>query len=249
MEMIPPRPSAANDLGQSGDDLPAATRLLSMHPLLQGIAASLVAGLAEQMSPLLAAPGQVLFREGEQARHCLLVAAGRVEVMRFGLDGQERVHGLFESGQLVAEAAMFMPHGRYPMDARAQDAVRGWLLPRAALREACQSHPALAMRLLDWLGTRIYQRTNEVDWLVDSSAAQRLAAYLLSLRAGPDRRRVRIPIHQRQLAGKLGMRAETVSRLLSEWQQRGYVDGRQRDWELLDPEHLRAMSSGAQRAF
>ena len=120
-------------------------------------------------------------------------------------------------------------------------------LRRQALREACQVHPALAIKVLDWLGNRIYQRNNEVDWLTSSSAPQRLGSYLLSLPSSGGC--IRLPLTQQQLAGRLGIRPETLSRLFSEWQRRGYLSGRQRNWVLTDQVFLHALSRGAQRPF
>ena len=224
--------------------------LLPVHPLFceldGGVPASLLAGL----EPVGYADGAWLFREGAQARYCLLMIHGRVEVLRMGSDGEERVYSLFGRGQLVAEAAMFMAHGRYPMSARAQGKVVVARLERQTLRDACLSQPSLAMRMLDWLGGRIYQRTNEVDWLIGSTAPQRFAAYLLSLQHdGGAQPRVVIPLSRQQLAGSLGLRPETLSRLLSEWQRQGYLEGRGREWELHDPAFFRALASGARRPF
>ncbi|MEO8836384.1 MAG: cyclic nucleotide-binding domain-containing protein, partial [Caldimonas sp.] len=63
--------------------------------------------------------GDYFFREGDPAPRYLLVTQGRVDMVRVGIDGQERVAKFFETGGLLAEAAMFMAHGRYPMSARA----------------------------------------------------------------------------------------------------------------------------------
>lgn len=219
---------------------------LAAHPLFAAEPAT-VSALAVSMQVFQAMPGTWLFREGASAGCCLLIATGRVEVLRLGKDGQERVHSLFDAGQLVAESALFMAHARYPMSARAQTQVRGYRLPRAALRLACASSPGFALRMLDWLGERIYLRTNEVDWLAASSAPQRLAAYLLALPITGNA--VRIPIGRQQLAGRLGMRPETLSRLLSAWRRQGRLQGNRRDWRLCDPAFLRGLCSEATRPF
>nr|WP_163502173.1 Crp/Fnr family transcriptional regulator [Halomonas socia] len=235
--------------------LARANETLSLHPLLQGMpdTEALVEALLRDAFQQRAAHGEFLFREGDRASHYLLVESGCVEVMRYGADGEERVFHQFMPGQLVAEVATFMTHGRYPMNARAVGDTRVIRVSCAALRRACERHPGLAMRLLENISMRLYRNINEIEWLTASTAAQRLAAYLLRLRerqANEDNCEViRLPISQRQLASQLGVRAETVSRLFSEWLERGYVCGGRGVWRLCDLHYLRALASEAERAF
>jgi CRP-like cAMP-binding protein len=225
-----------------------AVQLLRAHVLFADLPESLFAALLSPRSRQEAAAGELLFHEGERAEHFLLVQQGCIEMFRYTADGEERVFQLFGSGQLVGDAAMFMAHGRYPMNARAQSSTLVQRLSRTALRSACAQHPPLAMRLLESFSQRLYRHVNEVDWLTTSSAAQRLAAYLLKLQEHQGDA-VHLPISQRQLAGHLGIRAESLSRLFSEWQQRGLVRGRQRTWELCDLGYLRQLASAATRTF
>ena len=106
------------------EDLLAATRLLA------GLPREVLAELAGDAVRRRHAGGDTLFYEGDEARHCLLVAQGAVEVLRYDAAGDERMLHRFEAGQLVAEAAMFMPHGLYPMTARAQGDTEVWRIPR-----------------------------------------------------------------------------------------------------------------------
>lgn len=192
--------------------------------------------------------GQIIFREGDAASVYLLVEKGEVEVFRYSHSGEERVFQVFEAGRTVAEAAMFMPHGRYPMCARARTATRLYRLRRDSLLAACRSHPELAMHMLAMLSQALYMQVNKVDWISSSSAAERLANYLLGLQVRQGNT-VHLPLSQRQLAAYLGIRAETLSRLFTDWQTRGYVAGRRNEWELRDVAYLKKLASPAQRSF
>ncbi len=225
-----------------------ALDLLARHPLLKGLERAPLADLCEQATLQRLPAGSTVFHEGDDAAHCLLVASGSVEVLRFGAEGGERVAHCFERGQLVAEAAMFMPHGRYPMTARAPALSTVWRFGRARVRGACERHPALAMRLLESFSQRLYRRINEVEWLTTSNAQQRLAAYLVTL-AEQQGEWIELPTSQRQLAAQLGVRAETLSRLLADWQLRGWISGERRRWCLLAGLTLRQMAGGSVRPF
>lgn len=143
---------------------------------------------------------------------------------------------------------MFMPHGLYPMTARAQGATRVWRIPRQALRTACERHPSLALRLLESLSLRLYHCVNEVDWLTSSNAQQRLAAYLVA-RCSEGGEPVELPTSQRHLAARLGIRAETLNRLLAQWQAKGWIRGGRRTWRLCDAHQLRQLAAPGTRTF
>ena len=192
--------------------------------------------------------GQNLFAEGSNAQHYFLVLAGKVEVLRYGVDGEERVFSVFEQHQLVALPAMFMVHGRYPMNARCQNDAVLLRLQRKPLQEVCLQHADLCLQIMHVLGATVYQHVNEVEWLTCSSAPQRLALYLLR-QSDTQGLHIELPLSQRQLASRLGVRAETLSRLFSDWQTQGFVSGRGREWIIHDVRHLKQLTDGAQRMF
>ncbi|MBV6273414.1 Crp/Fnr family transcriptional regulator [Alcaligenaceae bacterium CGII-47] len=223
------------------------------HGLFRGIPADVGAMLLRDSATLHVQARDVLFREGDSADEYLFVQTGSVEVLRHTQEGQERVFQIFEARRLLAETAMFMKHGRYPMCARARSDTIVLCLKRTALHAACQAYPELAMRMLQRLSDRIYERVNDIEWFSDSTSAQRLAAYLLELRsrvAQPQAQDLmRLPLTQRQLATHLGVRAETLSRLLAEWSAQGIVKGQRRDWAVCNEVFLRELAQSAQRDF
>lgn len=224
-------------------------QILQRHELFRDLPEAVLQPLAAAMRPQRLQAGEWAFREGDEAAFCLLVERGAVDLLRHGADGEERVFNNYGAGALVAELAMFMPHGRFPMNARVREALYGWQLPRQALRQACAEHGALAMRMLERMSARLYRSVNEVEWVTASNAPQRLAAYLMDLRPASPEAPVELPLSQRQLAARLGMRAETLSRLFADWIERGYVAGRLRSWRILAPAVLTGLSSGAARQF
>lgn len=219
----------------------AAVRgLLAAHPLVSGLPPALADELALAAARRAHGDGETLFFEGDSAEHSLLVEQGVVEVLRYDAAGQERMLHRFGPGQLVAEAAMFMPHGLYPMTARARGATVVWRIPRGAWHAACERYPPLALRLLESLSLRLYQRVNEMDWLTRSNAPQRLAAYLLD-QSGRQGESLELPTTQHHLAAHLGIRAETLSRILAEWRGQGWISGGRRCWRILQAERLREL--------
>ncbi len=222
--------------------------LITALPALEGLAPAALESLTQGARQRQHRDGETLFCEGDIAHHWLLIESGCIEVVRYGHEGQELVFHCFQAGQSVAEAAMFMAHGRYPMTARTKGTTGVWRLSREAMRNACELHPALAMRLLEDFSKRLYRYVNEVQWLTTSSAPERLAAYLLRLARTPQGA-ITLPLSQRQLAAYLGIRAETLSRLLAEWQSQNWLSGQRRSWTLLNTSPLRDLAFGSTRPF
>jgi len=239
--------SLARPSEEGGHD-PDPVRLLARARPFLGLDAAVLGQLVRGATAHRYEAGDLIFREGDAATAYLLVETGQVEVFRNCHKGEERVFQVFESGQTVAEAAMFMPHGRYPMCARSRTPARLYRLRRETLLAACRGDSGLAMQMLTALSHALYMQVNKVDWISSSSASERLANYLLTLKSR-EGSVVRLPLSQRQLAGHLGIRAETLSRLFTDWQARGYVARRRNAWELRDEEYLRRLASPAQRSF
>ncbi len=232
---------------------PTITTPLSMflgkHRLFADLPAEILAKLGENAWPQTLEAGEHAFHEGDKATHYLLIISGQLEMVRFSQDGDEHVFQCFGPGNLVADAAMFMEHGRYPMSSRAAGGpVTFWRLSGCSLRSACESYPVMAMRMLRSFSQRLYQRVNEVEWLTSSTAQQRLAAYLVSL-SETQGAELTLPQSQRRLAAQLGIRAETLNRLLAEWNSRGWISGGRRSWQVRDCRPLERMAEGKTRPF
>jgi len=234
----------------NGSDNSPATRAaeqLRRHRLFAAVPEDVLNAVAEGAFESRRQAGEYFFREGEPGHHYLLMTLGRVDMVRVGIDGQERVARFFSPGELVAEAAMFMAHGLYPMSARAADDAEAFCLLREPLRAACLQHPPLALQLLEALSGRLYRTVNEVSSFALASASQRLAAYLMEQWRAQSALRIELPLATHQLAGHLGIRPETLSRIFSQWLQEGYVQGRGRVWELRDVDALRRLARAVVR--
>lgn len=226
-------------LAQTAEIIP----LLQQHPVLNDIPEkSLLPLLANGMFRSLE-PGEFLFREREQARAWWLLLEGELESLRHGTDGEERIFGQVSPHDLVAEVLMFVPCGAFPVSIRARTPCRLFQMQRQALHQLCEREPRVAMRLLARASQRLCRRIDEVELLARSTGAQRLATYLLKQEElqGP---RIELRLNQRQLAATLGLRAETLNRLLSEWLQQGYVGGKRRSWEIRNGAALDRIARG-----
>lgn len=183
--------------------------------------------LVEHVGPYRA--GESIFRTGDRFGAIFAVRSGTVKTRLVDLEGREQVLDFHLPGELIGLNAIHPE--MYPCDAIALDTV-----------EVCRfSFPALAT-----LATRIPQIQQELfrrlskgigDASVrnqESSADERLAAFLLELSAryaarGFATHSLRLSMSRSDIANYLGLAAETVSRVLRRFQDRGLldVDGRE----------------------
>lgn len=200
---------------------------------LEGMHDVLREGLLAGASYCSLVEGEVLFVQDQPADYFYLVLEGRMDTLRLSSDGEEHIIHHVPAGQLLAPIVMFMSEGLYPVSCRAAEASVLCRMSRANLHRACLAHPRLALQMLEFAGRALNMRINEVDTLVGRSTPQRLADYLLRLPGEADEV-LQFPLSQRQLATKLGVRAETLNRLLADWQRQGHIAGQRRNWRLVN---------------
>lgn len=192
-----------------------------------------------QLTPLLAQAqccrfqaGEYLFRQGDPADQAYLLTMGAVRVYRWTPEGEEKVLHRFSAGEIVAQAAMFMGHRRYPSYGRAESAVEVWTISREALHQICSHTPEVALRMMQAMSEKVFSLVNRVDQLSSNSAARRLVGWLLEQQSGKNGGVLQVS--RQQLAVQLGVAPETLSRLLSRFRSDGYVSGQRGCLQIAD---------------
>lgn len=218
---------------------------LFAHPWMRNEPPERVLELQRTCSRLFFTEGQVLFHEGDPMRHCLLVEQGELQAFRHTYHGDDKVFGQFVRGEFVAIAAVFMAHGRFPMNIRVLRQGQAIMVPRQEIHRFCLQRPALSLRLLGHLSQKLYATINQVDWLTSSSAGERLADYFLRIHKIQQTPQIRLPLNRSQLATQLGIRGETLSRLMADWRRQGYITYRANYVTLCDMDYLHQLAAQA----
>ncbi|MEH0876239.1 Crp/Fnr family transcriptional regulator [Pectobacterium cacticida] len=223
--------------------------VLFQHDWMRNEPRHVVSALLAKSERLFFRQDDILFREGDKMQHCLLVETGKLQAFRHTYSGSEKIFGQFGRGEFVAIAAVFMDHGRFPMTIRALSEGHTLMIPRQDIHQFCLQRPELALRLLNYLGEKLYSTINQIDWLTSSSAPQRLADYLLRQYHIQQTQQLTLPMNRGQLATSLGMRGETLSRLMSDWKRQGRITYRGHQITLCDLHYLMALAAEARRTF
>jgi CRP/FNR family transcriptional regulator len=174
------------------------------------------------------------------------VLSGQFKLQRAAPDGGMQVLGFAMPGDLLGLDAIGT--GRYANDAVALSDCVICTIPYAALEQLMAHQPALARRLSQLLSASLAQRQDQMLFLGNARAPQRLARLLLDLggrysERGGSATDFQLCMSREDLAAYLALTVESVSRLLSMFKQNGLLAVSNRAITLLDAAGLRAIAA------
>lgn len=213
-------------------------QLLQGIPLFSSLDARIIEQLVKESQVFGKKKGEAIFLEGEQAKGLHVVLDGVVKVCHASPEGQELVLHVLRSGHLFGEAALFQ-QSTYPASAYAEKSCHLLYIPGTSLFELLRKHPDMAFAMLGALSVRLRYFARKLQAAHDHNALQRLAAYLLHrLSLSPDSTSLHMDVSQETMASMLGIRRETLSRMLSQLEQEGIVRKEKKTLVVVDPKAL-----------
>ncbi|WP_341666726.1 Crp/Fnr family transcriptional regulator [Alcaligenes sp. SDU_A2] len=214
---------------------------LRSHPWFAEVGEHAVLELAQRSRWIRFEAGDLLFTEGQPASACLLVCAGRLQGLRYTAEGSDKVFGHVGPGGWLSVATLFETTPRHLHSVRACTAGTGCLLDGEAFRRLCRDDARFAVQVLSFSAHLIRHHTDQIDWLTSSSAEERLAEYVLRAGKPQGSQPVVLPLSYSQIAVKLGMRAETLSRIFGKWRRLGWISDRRGQLCILRVESLQGL--------
>lgn len=163
-------------------------------------------------------PGDALF----------VVSKGKVKVVLYGSSGREIILSLFKSGDFFGEMSLLDNQPRSANVIALEDSTL-LVLERRAFADHLQSQPRTALKVLSEMSRRLRRADAIIGNLALLDVFGRVARFLRDL-AKNDGEAVdgMVIIRQRptqqEIASMIGTSRETVSRALSEFQRRGFIE-------------------------
>ncbi len=185
------------------------------------------------------AKGEALFTEGEVAEWVYILIGGGIRLVRTDHHGREQVLHSVRRGESFAEAAFF-GEGTYPATALASTPSRVLGLSRKRMLGIIAEHPQAALSIIASLSRWLRRLAGTVEDLALNSADARLADYLLTLAGGEPKAgsTVVLPTSKTELAARLSVAPETLSRTLKRMRDEGLIEVDGRRIVLLRPEEI-----------
>jgi CRP-like cAMP-binding protein len=217
---------------------------------LWGLSQAQSSALAEHCTPLAARRGEAIARRGAELPGVLVVRSGTVKLSLRGTEGEERVLRLVGAGESFGEpSALLGKPCLYDAIALSDTKLIG--IAAAAIFALLERDRRFARLLVLALAQRSYTVLSELEAATTQRGAQRLAGYLESLPRRQGARgaaTVQLPVSKTTVAALLGMKKETLSRLLRQFSANGVIGMARREISILNPEKLSAAARERVRA-
>lgn len=193
-----------------------ALRGIRAHHLFAGLSPPQLQRVMSSASVLTAESGQLLFDRGQPARHFYIVLEGQVNLVLYSKAGEEKIVDILVTGQSFAEAVMFMSGPMYPVSAVAADTSRIARFSSDDYVGLLRESPDTCLRMLGHLSQRLHMRIREIEYLTLDSATHRLVRMLEArVPAGGDGpHEITLQESRQEIASRLSMKPETLSRIL-----------------------------------
>jgi CRP/FNR family transcriptional regulator len=202
-------------------------------PLFASLSPQEIGALADRAIEKRYAPGEILFREGEDCRGLFLLGQGRAKIFKTSGSGREVMLAIETAPSSVAEVPLF-DGGPYPATVSAVDDVTAYLVTKQDFQHVCRLNPEVPLKVLAVVGQRLRHLVQVVESVTFGSVRQRLARALLEFgdQAGTDA--FPLPVTHEEIAFRLGTVREVVSRNLGRFQAEGLLRAHRREITLLD---------------
>lgn len=167
--------------------------------------------------------GTTIFLQGDAAASVYIVLDGWAKLFRVSPNGAEAVVGIFTKGRSFGEAAAFRGDV-YPVGAEAVTDCRLLQIRAALILETMKSRPELCTAILASTFQHLHSLVGQIEQLKAQTGAQRVAEFLLELCPVDDGAcTVTLPYDKILIAGRLGMKPESLSRAFARLRELGVM--------------------------
>lgn len=210
--------------------------------IFRGLGAAALAEVAAAAERVTRAAGERFFRQGQEARRLYVVAAGEVKISQVTPEGQGVVLRYVGAGEMFGCVPLY--GGKvYPAAAEAVTDAAALAWDRPAADRLMERYPRVAINALELLGEELAALRARYQELATERVEQRVARALLRLVERGGRKvaggvQIGFPLSRQDLAEWTGTTLHTVSRVLSAWQERGWIVSGRRRVVVRDPAAL-----------
>jgi len=156
--------------------------------------------------------GETLFLQEEKATAIHIVLDGWVKLYRVTQNGSEAVVSVFTRGESFGEAVA-LRNMKYPVSADAVTSSQVMHIPTNVLVDLMMKDPEVGLSILSSTFTHLHSLVRQLEQLKAQTGAQRVAEFLLNLcDKDAGQCMVTMPYDKVLIAGRLGMKPESLSR-------------------------------------
>lgn len=221
---------------------PEANAYISDEALLEMLSNLAENGdVAHAISEVRVLPGDCIAPTEDIVKNLYVVVSGLVQILITSKEGRRLVTAVLGPGTVFGEESVLYFEQKGPnYCAQAVHPSTLWQIPADQARQMLLTHPALRLAMLRTMGKRMYQVENRLEEVAYRWLPERLAAELIrqSYYAGSNQ----IRLSHQALADILGTYRETISAILRDLREAGWVKLGYRRIVILDSAALRELA-------
>jgi CRP/FNR family cyclic AMP-dependent transcriptional regulator len=172
--------------------------------------------------------GALLFVEGQPTRGLFLMCAGQAKLYVNSAEGQSLTLRIVEAGEVLCLSSLIADEP-YPATAETLCPSQVGFLPRLAVLQLMRAYPDVSLRVAKHLSMEIskaWQQTRMLALAPDTNAKLTQFLFHCADKHGQitvEGLRINLHMTHEEIARNIGASRESVSRILSDWKQRGVV--------------------------
>lgn len=196
---------------------------LKKTPLFSGMQDETLAHFAEKSPIKHYEKNEELFAMGDQASAFFFIINGWIKLYRVSREGEESIINVFAPGETFAEAAVFGPMQRYPVNAQAVEETTLLEIPRNLFVEQIRADSDFALSILGAISAKQRYLIQQIEQLTVREAPQRIGTFLLRLCPVGSSKDVEVslPYDKSLIARRLNIQPETFSRAFKKLEPHG----------------------------
>ncbi len=189
--------------------------------------------------------GEVIFLQGQASSSLYSLTEGMVKICSHSTDGREQIVGLSTPGNLLV-GLQSINDDSYAYTGVAETAVTACKINHRALLSCVRQKGEVALRLLDALNAQLMNSRALMEVMGHKCAAAKIASFILLMAPKSKRGNCRFPFpfSRLEMASLLGLREETVCRLMANMKRAGAIYAPRGNIEIRDWRKLHAISDG-----
>jgi CRP/FNR family transcriptional regulator, cyclic AMP receptor protein len=198
--------------------------VLRKHPIFCDLEPGALDQLCRYAKHVTLKRGATIFSRGDPGNSLIAVISGTVKISISSADGRSAILDMIGAGEIVGEIAMLDGKER-TADVTANTNCEIFIIDRREFLPFVRSQPALAMKFIELLCTRLRRTSDQVEQIILQNLPGRLASALLRLtekhKLAPGGRT--IAVTQQEISEMVGVTRESINKQLRVWAARNWV--------------------------
>lgn len=169
--------------------------------------------------------GEQIYREGDHALYYFQIRTGKVKLNNYDEDGKEFIQNIFGGNQSFGDSMLFLDKF-YPTNAVCIQPTEIIRVPKDRFLKLIKTYPDLSFEMNACLSQRLYFKAVMLQNMASLNPVSRLTGLLDYLKSYHDDscgNCFQVELTRQQVANLVGLRVETVIRVLKKMEKEGSI--------------------------